>query len=414
MQVQLKTTLAKTGVQSKYGSQYICLWVACFITLIGIGLTMPQVSVRVVDKGLSLQEFGIIQAVATLLSVFTQVGIGKYSDRIGKRKPLVIGALLLLTPVMFIFPRAETALAFGILLSLAQVGLNTVSAISATWISGWATDGNMGRLHGSFRTAYSFGWVLATASMGTLLDNLGFSSTFYIASIAFVMAICFVLLGTKDQVLPMAHTVTPNAEKGVSKSYRWPRALKVVFISLGVFILAQSMGLHLNYIFFAHEIGVTNQQFGLLSSIQAWPEIPMMLFFGVVADRLQGSKLLAIGMVIAGLRWILLAFATTSWHLFLIQPIHAVGMTVSDVLLVVVIARMVPTKYLGAVMGWKITVMSVARFLAPLLAGYVGDYLGIRVVFALSGLIALLSGAVIMQMTSKRENLSSSNSKGSR
>ena len=75
-------------------------------------------------------------------------------------------------------------------------------------------------------------------------------------------------------------------------------------------------------------------------------------------------------------------------------------MTVTEVVVVAVIAKITPPEHLGTVMGWQVTVVNFARFLAPLLAGLIASLMGLRMTFLVSFMIALL-GALLVLWTSK-------------
>ena len=159
------------------------------------------------------------------------------------------------------------------------------------------------------------------------------------------------------------------------------------------------MGQNLSYIFLREEMQATNQQFGLLSSVQSWPEVPLMLALGILSDRVSNTALVAGGMLLAGLRWILMAVVRGITPLYFVQPLHAIAMTVTEVVIIAVISREVPSRFLGSVMGWRVTITSGAQLVAPLLAGAVGEEFGIRVVFLSAALISVAAGLLIIYFT---------------
>lgn len=396
------------GVQPQYRSRFVQLWTALMLVSIGMGLTQPLFSVRIVDRGISLQQYGILQSLASLATIFTQVWIGRFSDFLGRRKPLIIGGLLIIVPVLAVFPKAETMLVFGVLLAFYQVAFNAQRSLMTTWVSGWAEEGNMGRMHGTFRIAGSLGWIVATPFLGLLLDRYAFSTTFRLAAGIYLTAALFITFTIREpkqrttvQDSALSETVDESAAAAADGQFIWPLQLRLLFLAFAIFTLAQGMGFNLNFIFFVQELGVSNQQFGWLSSLQAWLEVPLMLSMGIISDRFDVAKMLAIGMSVGGLRWLLLSLTTKAVWAYGVQLMHAVGVTVTEVLIVAVIARMVPSRHLGTVMGWRTTVRSLAMFLAPTVAGTIGENLGLRCVFRLSAVLALMASLIILQVSRK-------------
>ena len=71
-------------------------------------------------------------------------------------------------------------------------------------------------------------------------------------------------------------------------------------------------------------------------------------------------------------------------------------MTITEVVIVAVISKQVPRQYLGTVMGWQVTVISLARLLAPVLAGMIGEHFGIRMVFLISSMVAAAAALLFL------------------
>jgi MFS family permease len=391
-----------TGVQSHYLRQFAILWTVGMLVYMGMGLTSPQYSIRIIEQGISLRDFGIIQGLATLFSISTQVYIGKLSDRLGKRKPMFVGAILIMIPIALLFPHAKSGWMFFVLLAINQMVAGLFNAISANWVTRFGIPGQLGRLHGFFRISFSVGWIIATMFMGFILDSLGFVRLFYVASTFFIAALTLAIIGTteKSQLMHPDRPTENHTQDVIQKPFQWSMELKLLLLALGVFTLAQTMGMNFNYIFLKEEMVVTNRQFGLLTSIQSWPEIPLMLLLGIMTDKIPSAILLVLGMGLSSLRWLFMSIVQSTSHLYFIQPLHATGMTVTEVVVVAVIAKITPPEHLGTVMGWQVTVVNFARFLAPLLAGLIASLMGLRMTFLVSFMIALL-GALLVLWTSK-------------
>lgn len=383
------------GLQEQYSGQFTILWLIGMLTYMGMGLTWPQFSILITERGFSIQDYGIMQGIATFLSISTQVSIGKFSDRIGKRKPMVVGATLFLIPVVAFFPNVRSLWFFTALMALNQLASSLFNATTANWVTRFGVPNQMGRLHGFFRISFSVGWVISTMFMGKSIDYWGVNNTFYLAGGFLAASMLLAIIATRD-VMSTAAVEKSGGATDEKSTFVWPAHLKKIFMALGIFTFAQTMGMNLNYIFIKDVMGVSNQQFGWLTSIQSWPEIPLMLLLGIVSDKISNTLLLSLGMILAGARWFLLSVVDRIPLLFAIQPLHAIGMTVTEVVIVAVISRQVPGEFLGRVMGWQVTVVSVARLLAPLCAGLVGEYFGIRTVFLSSALVAVTAAFVIL------------------
>lgn len=395
-----------TGVREEYLGPFQSLWFALFVIAMGWGITQPLLTVRIVQKGATYQQLGVLQSCAAMASILTQVWIGKLSDRLGRRKPLVVAGLLLAVPVVALYPRAEALLAFGILYALHNVTYNTYRSMMTAWVSNWAPNSSMGRTHGSFRIAGSLGWIVASPFLGTLLDKHGFGPTFSIAAVIYAVMAFFIAGMVKEERIEYTDEKSDELENAASTPGSvdgvWTMELKLFLVALTVFSLSQSMGYNLNSVFLVEELGVSNTQFGWIVSLQAWLEVPLMFGLGVISDHFNPANILGLSILISGLRWFLLSVVTNTSWVFGIQALNAIGVTVTEVLAVAFLARLVPSGYLGTIMGWKITMQSIATLSAPLIAGNVAYYLGIRTVFKVSAMMALISFLILMKVSRSR------------
>jgi oligosaccharide:H+ symporter len=391
------------GIKGEYNRPFQLLWLSFFIVAMGWGLTMPLFTIIIVRSGATYQQLGIIQAFAALATILTQVGIGKTSDRLGKRKPLVVAGLLLTAPVVFLFPRVESLLAFAVLLALHNITYNSYRMLNSAWVTSWTDQENMGRTHGAFRIAGSLGWILASPFLGVLLDSRGYTLPFTIgAGIYLLMALAIgaVLQDTsqrsaRDEALSGTEKSGAKSALPSNGTAEWTTEIKLFLLALVVFGLSQSMGYNLNSVFLAEELGVSNTQFGWLTSLQAWLEVPLMVGLGIISDKFNPALILGLSMFISGVRWILLSLATQPGWVYGIQMLNAIGITVTEVLAVAFIARLVARDFLATFMGWKLSTQSLATLLAPVVGGNIAHYLGIRFTFQIAGVLALLSCILI-------------------
>ena len=407
MKAKSNTNARKTaswiGVSPEHTNTFRMMWIASFVIAMGWGLTIPLMTVLVVQAGATYQQLGILQFFAATATILTQVLVGRASDAMGKRKPALVAGILLAVPVLFFYPRAEGLVVFGILLALHGVTYNANRLVMSAWVSSWTDQENMGRTHGAFRIAGSLGWIIAAPFLGVLLDRYGAKLTFALGAALYLAMAIFIVIFIKEKVelkggSGEAENLKPKEKRAnASKEARsfWTFELKMFLVALGVFAFAQGMGQNLNSVFLVDELGVSNSQFGWITSIQAWLEVPLMLGLGIISDRFNPALVLGLSIFVSGARWFLLTVVNNTTWVFGIQSLHAVGITVAEVLAIAFVARLVPSKYLGTFIGWKISVQSAASLLTPMIAGNIAHYFGIRTVFRVSGLLPLLSCLIL-------------------
>lgn len=166
------------------------------------------------------------------------------------------------------------------------------------------------------------------------------------------------------------------------------------------------MGITFNAIYLKDELGLGDTAFGWMFSLQAWLEVPLMLTLGTLSDRIDSRRMLAVTVGLSGLRWLLLSVVGRSFWLVPVQLLHAVGVTVGEVLAVAFVARYVARERLATVLGWKVAVQNGAMLIGPALGGYISHATSLATMFQGAGTLAL-AGAVVILVTGRRASAGS-------
>ena len=141
-------------------------------------------------------------------------------------------------------------------------------------------------------------------------------------------------------------------------------------------------------------LGLSDTALGWTFTLQAWLEVPLMITLGAMSDRIDSRRMLAVTIGLSGLRWLLLSVVGRSAWLIPVQLLHAVGVTVSEVLAVAFVARYVARERLATVLGWKVAVQNAALLMAPALGGYISHAAGLQTMFQVAAALALADAAV--------------------
>lgn len=412
----------EAGIVPEHRRTFVLLWLAFFVIGMGWGFTVPLFPVVIVDAGLPVHTYGLLQSYAALGSMLAQTVVGRLSDRMGRRKPILLASLVLMAPVVAVFPRVEVATVFGLLLACHSILQNAFRIMINAWVRSLADSSALGRSFGTMRIAGSLGWIVATPLLGAVTARFHQGATFEIAAGIYIASALFIGFGVRELVAKGAAgsgsgTLDANTERdggvgpvgetsaGAASRTPTPAELRSVllffFLALGLFQLAQSMGISFNSIYLKEELGLSDTAFGWMFSLQAWLEVPLMITLGAMSDRIDSRRMLAVTIGLSGLRWLLLSVVGRSAWLIPVQLLHAVGVTVSEVLAVAFVARYVARERLATVLGWKVAVQNAALLMAPALGGYISHAAGLQTMFQVAAALALAAAAVIL-LTGRR------------
>lgn len=162
-----------------------------FIQLAGWGAFSIFFPLYLKDCGVSYTEIGIIVGVPVFIGIFTGVMWSLFSDIIGRRKPFMVQASL----VMALFTFAVTLVSsFEWFLLLGVIRALFVPMILGLLITSWfRTSTHPGRAASFSSLAIwgAVGWAVATALAGATASFFGLKSAMYFASLLYFLATVF-------------------------------------------------------------------------------------------------------------------------------------------------------------------------------------------------------------------------------
>lgn len=346
--------------------------------------------------GASVAIVGMIDGVAEATASISKVFSGYISDRIGKRKPLILigyGLGALSKPLFALAGSASVV--FGARFA-DRIGKGLRGAPRDAMVADVTPPEIRGRAFGlrqALDTVGAFaGPLLAIGLMFLFADNM--RSVFWIALIPGVLAVLLVLLGLEDT--PAAQT---NAHREPLPPVRLAdlKRLDLAFWTVAgvgaVFTLARFSEAFL--ILEAHREGLPLALaplvlvvMNVVYSLGAYPA-------GRLADRLPAQLLLAAGMaclIVADLALALMAGLVGAFAGIVFWGLH---MALTQGLFAKLVADTSPQELRGSAYGVFNLVIGLALLVASVLAGILWDRFGASATFLTGGAFAAVSGLIL-------------------
>lgn len=249
---------------------------------------LPDVTARLGASptvvGLLFASFGV-----TLLGV--SIPVGSWSDRVGRRGPLVFGMLLL----------AASTLAFAYATSLPWLFVARLlqgAADAITWGVGFALVADLygpaerGRAMGLVMSGSNLGFMLGPSIGGWLYESGGATLPFLLVTLlAVVGAIGFLLMevpaqGDVRETVPFRQLIAHADIAACS--------MLVVVVSSTMAMYEPVLALHLT-----SAIGLTPSRVGMVFGVAALASTVLHPLYGWLADRVGGPRLMTVGLVVA-------------------------------------------------------------------------------------------------------------------
>lgn len=352
---------------------------------------LPVFLVRVLS--VSMASVGLIEGLAEAANSFIKIFSGALSDRIGRRKPLVVFGYALSAAVKTLFPLAGAASTVLAARVLDRLGKGIRDAPRDAFLADLTAPEIRGTGFG-LRLALAFaGFVVGPAvAMGLMrLSGDDFRLVFWIALVPAYLSIVLLLLAVKE--LPGAEDGAPRLPIRRSDLASLPAGFWWAIVVAGLLSLARFSPAFL--ILKAHEIGVDPAfvptilvVMYLVFSLTAYP-------FGILADHISRPLQLGAGAVILIGADMVLAGADSIWWTALGAALWGLQLGITQGLLGATIADAASDRLRGTAFGIYDVAVGVTAFGASAGAGLLWTVAGSATVFLAGAGVAACAGLLL-------------------
>ena len=387
------------------------LFLTVFIDLIGFGMVIPFLSFYAREYGASGVTVGAVVGIYSIMQFFFAPVWGRLSDRVGRRPVILLSLTASCTGyLLFAFSHSLAILfASRVIAGIGGANIGTAQAYIADSTSPENRAKGMGLIGAAFGLGFILGppMSIVLAELGTrhgmagnLLPGLvaaGMSFT------AFLIALS-VLAESKPKDLVPRSAVPPQFDRRLWREIATHPLLASIMLALFLTLLAVA-GMEVTVTLHGRDrFQFRQRDIGLL-----------FLFMGVIVASIQGGLIGRIvkrvgehGAIVIGAASFTLGFALVPsvWRvplLYIVAFLIAIGQGLSYPALTALLSKIAPENERGSLLGMATSIGSLARFLGPLLSGYLYDLAGAAGAFYGGGVLmaAALFIALRMQKTSR-------------
>jgi MFS family permease len=355
-----------------------------------------------VSLGATAATVGLIDGVAEAVASVTKMFSGYISDRLGRRKPLVLLGYGLAALSKPLFPLATSATTVFAARFADRIGKGLRGAPRDALVADVTPPEMRGRAFGlrqALDTAGAFiGPLAAIGLMAAFADNMRL--VFWIASVPALLAVVCVLVGVEDRATPPSKA--PQVPLHLSELKRLPGDFWQVIGLAVVFMLARFSEAFL--ILKASAVGLPLMWAPLvlvvMNAVYALGSYPA----GVWADRSPPRRLLLVGLACLIAADLALASAATAVGAFVGIALWGAHMALSQGLLAKLVAEHAPAELRGSAFGIFNLATGVAALVASVLAGVLWDWQGAGATFLTGAGFAALAGLLAWRIAAANRN----------
>ena len=350
--------------------------------------------------GASARVIGTIEGLAESLASLLKLLAGYVSDRLGKRKLLVVAGYSLATIARPLLAFAQTWTQVLVIRLTDRVGKGIRTAPRDAMIAdtvaveqrGLAFGFHRAMDHGGAVIGPLIGYVLvlifvAKASSPTTSE---FSKIFLVASVPALMAVMVAIFFMRES------PVNPTPESEVTRlSLRgFDSNFKRFLLVLALFTLSNSSDSFL--ILRAMESGVSIAMLPLLWAAHHGSKVLSSLFGGDLSDRLGRKRLIVAGWILYAAVYAGFAFATHTVSLWILFLIYGIYFGLSEGAEKALVADLVRPEQHGTAYGLYNLAFGLTVFPASFLMGMIWDWKGPAVAFMVSAVMGATAAFLLL------------------
>ncbi len=338
--------------------------------------------------GASAGFIGAIEGAAESTAALLKLASGWWSDRMQRRKPLVVAGYALASVMRPLVAIAQSATQVLLIRVSDRVGKGIRNSPRDALIADSVDPSVRGRAFGFLGAADSAGALLGPLIAFALLSWLDFSlrTVFWLAAIPGAITVIVAGVGIRE-VARRGPADGAHVELGSHMGGRFWAFLAVVF----VFTLGNSTDAFL--LLRAKELGVPVALapilWALLSGVKSISNIPG----GSLSDRIGRRPMLVAGWVVYALVYLLFGRATQAWHAWALFAGYGIFFGLTEGAQLALVADVVPKTRRGMAYGWYYLAIGVGALPASIMFGVLWDRYGSPVAFAVGAGLAMVAAA---------------------
>ncbi|HEX6574047.1 MAG TPA: MFS transporter [Gemmatimonadaceae bacterium] len=374
---------------SKLSRNVVALGAVSFFTDVATEMIYPLLPLFLSSVlGANASFIGAIEGAAESTAALLKLASGWWSDKVRKRKPLVVigyGIATIARPFTAIAQTAAQVLAIRV---TDRVGKGIRSAPRDALLAESATPETRGRAFGFHAAMDNAGAVLGPLIAFVLIRQLDMSlrNVFWLAAIPGAVAFIVLLVAVKEtEHRDEAASDKPKAtiDTKARLGGRFWYYLAIVFL----FTLGNSTDAFL--LLRANQLGVAVALAPILWAFLNLIKAALGTWGGAMSDRFGRKPLIIAGWTIYALVYFGFARATLQWHAWALFAAYALFYALTEGTEKAFVADLIPRERRGAAFGWFNLAIGLGALPASIMFGAIWDRAGSSAAFVFGAALAI-------------------------
>lgn len=384
------------GVFRGISGNVLVLGVVSFLTDVSSEMIYPLLPLFLTTVlGAGPAVLGVIEGVAESTASFLKLGSGILSDRLPRRKGLVLAGYAVSSLARPLIAVATTPLAVLGIRFADRVGKGIRTSPRDALIADSVDAGVRGKAFGFHRSMDHAGAIVgplvATACLAWFAFDL--RTVFWLAGVPGILAVLLIIFKVRE-------TGRRHLEDGRFLLTIPKGRLRAYLLILFIFTLGNSSDAFL--LLRASQLGVTPARIPLLWTFFHLIKMLATMPFGALSDRIGRRGVIVAGWIVYALAYGGFALATTELHIWLLFAFYGLFYGLTEGVEKALLADIAAPAERGAAFGWYNCAIGIGALPASVIFGMLWQQVGPHVAFGFGALLACLAGLLLLLIVPAR------------
>nr|WP_281380295.1 MFS transporter [Armatimonas rosea] len=376
-----------------------------FLVTGSFGFLQPFTSPYYAASGLDKAQIGLLAGLGTVIAVLIQPLLGRLSDRLDARRPLMVATALLAGVAYLLFRLADGFWPFLLLTALGTNGLQYLNTVGGVLVGRLATTEGGGAAYAKYRVWGSVGYICVCVVTGFLLSpSPGMSRTdlapvFTYGPLLFFLIAAISLIVPDTKLAPSSSVPLRSEERAIAGGGRrlsgGGRGLKHFFFAYFLYQFAL-YGASSYLSLFMKSLGAAPRQISLMFAAGVVCEVLVMSQVGKWTDRNGRKPALVLAFCLMPVRLLLYTLATSPATVMAIQALHGLNYGIVGTLAVVYVNDCVTDSQRGTTQAMMTATSGIALSVSPALCGWLAERYGFSAMFVAMSAVGVLGALYLI------------------
>ena len=349
-----------------------------------------------VSLGAGPAQLGLIEGLAESVASFAKLFSGYLTDRIDRRKPIVVAGYAVANAVKPILALATSWWHVLLIRFSDRLAKGVRGAPRDVMVAETVPKEQLGSAYGLIQSMDSAGAIAGPLIALALLGRYGIRSVFWAAAIPGALCVLVAVFGIVETKRPNAPESVPkesHEQNAISGTAALPGAFYFVLVAVTVFSLGNSSDMFL--VMRAQNVGIPvalapllGLVFNITYTLGSWPA-------GWFSDRFSQRWIAAAGYLIFAAVYLVFGRAPSTLAIWVSMAVYGIYYALTQPVLKSLVVQSVESSVRGKALGIYAFVTSVATLAASLITGELWKHYGAGIPFYFSAALALVSAALL-------------------